>query len=109
MASYLPPTQCADGYTDAATIGPNFACDHASVTVGSSSEDTNEVYFQIAQGTLGDWAWSLEREFAAIPETFTVRGIVGIRFRNKVAGQVATVACNLLGPKDPDFGPGTPL
>lgn len=109
MASYLPPTLCADQYTPLLTLGPSFSCDHASVTVGASSDDTNEVYFQVALGRPGDWQWTLEREFVAIPETFSVKGIVGIRFRNKVAGQPATVACNLLGPTDPDFGPGTPL
>lgn len=110
MATYLPPTACQDVYTAALTVGPNFACDHATVTVGAGTEDQNECYFQVAYGKgPGDYEWIEDREFVAIPETFTVRGIFGIRFRNRVAGQVATVACNLLGPGDPDFGPGTPL
>ena len=109
MASYLPPTACGDGYTQAVTVGPNFTCDHATIVVGATIDDTNECYFQVALGKLGDWEWTLEREFVAIPETFEIKGIIGVRFRNKVAGQIATVACNLLGPDDPDFGPGTPL
>lgn len=110
MASYLAPTECADVYTGALTLGPNFACDHATITVGASSDDVNEVYFQLAYGRgPGEWEWTLTQEFVAVPESFTIRGIIGIRFRNRVAGAVATVAANLLGPNDPDFGPGTPL
>lgn len=109
MGSYLPPTQCDDAYTPKATLGPNFACDHATIVVGASSDDVNQCFFQVALGRVGDYRWTLEREFVAIPETFTIKGIVGIRFRNKTPGQVATVAANLVGPDDPDFGAGTPL
>lgn len=109
MASFLPPTACGDEYTEAATLGPNFTCNHASVTVGADLEDTNACFFQVGLGHPGDWEWTLEREFVALPETFVVKGIIAIRFRNRIAGAVATVAANLLGPSDPDFGAGVPL
>lgn len=109
MGSYLAPTQCSDAYTAAATVGPNFACDHANVTVGANEDDTSACLFQVGIGHPGDWEWTLEREFTALPETFTVKGIIAIRFRNRLPGVVATVACNLLGPEDPDFGAAAPL
>lgn len=109
MASYMPPTLCGDQYTAAATIGPNFSCDHATITVGADAADTAAVLFQIAFGKVGDWEWTVDREFTAIPETFRIGNVIGLRFRNKVAGDVATVSVNLLGPYDSDFGPGTPL
>lgn len=106
---YLPPTACSDQYTDALTVGPSFACDHANIAVGANVSDVNAVLYQVAVGKVGDWRWTDEREFTAIPQTFKIGGdVVGVRFRNKTAGQVATVQCYLLGPKDPDIQPGTP-
>ncbi len=109
MGSYLAPTPCADEYTAALTLGPSFACDHASVTVGANATDTHAALYQLALGTPGDWRWIDEREFTAVPETITIGNIIGVRFRNKVAGQVATVEAFLLGPTDPDVSAGTPL
>lgn len=106
---YLPPTLCADAYTDALTLGPRFQADHANIQVGADISDTNGVLYQVAQGRPGDWRWIDEREFAAVPQTFKIANIVGVRFRNKVAGQQATVQSFLLGPKDPDVQPGTPF
>lgn len=106
---YLAPTLCADEYTDALTLGPRFQADHANIQVGRDTSDTNAILYQVAQGKPGDWVWTDEREFSAMPQTFKIGRVIGVRFRNKVAGQIATVACNLLGPDDPDFGPGTPL
>lgn len=106
---YLPPTLCADQYTDALTLGPRFQADHVTVAVGASANDTASVLYQVATGEPGDYQWSLEREFTALPQAFRIAGVVGIRFRNKVAGTPATVTCFLLGPKDPDIQPGTPF
>lgn len=106
---YLPPTLCADDYTDLLTIGPRFQADHANIQVGADVTDANGVLYQVAQGKPGDYAWTLEREFAAGPQTFKIGNIVGVRFRNKVAGEQATVQAYLLGPKDPDIQPGTPF
>lgn len=106
---YLAPTACADEYTDALTLGPSFSCDHASIVVGAAPGDANAVLYQVARGKPGDWHWTLEREFTAIPQVFRVGGIVGIRFRNAVAGQAATVECYLIGPRDPDIQPGAPF
>lgn len=109
MATYLQPTLCDDDYTAALTLGPSFACDHASVSVGANATDTHAALYQVAVGKPGDWRWMDEREFTALPETFAVGNVIGIRFRNKTAGQPATVECYLLGPSDPDVSPGTPL
>ena len=106
---YLAPTLCADAYTDALTLGPRFQADHANIQVGKDITDTNSVLYQVAQGKPGDYAWTLEREFTAGPQSFKIGNVVGVRFRNKVAGEQATVQCYLLGPKDPDIQPGTPF
>jgi len=101
----LGPVLCADEYTEALTLGPNFACDHASISVGANAGDTAGVLYQLAQGVPGDWRWTDEREFTAIPQAFGIGRIVGIRFRNKVAGKAATVQVFLMGRHDPDIAP----
>ena len=106
---YLPPTACSDEYSDELTLGPSFSCDHANIAVGADVSDVNACLYQVAQGRVGDWRWTDEREFAAIPQTFRIGGgVVGVRFRNKTPGETATVQAYLLGPKDPDIQPGTP-
>lgn len=101
----LGPVLCADEYTPELTLGPNFACDHVSFSVGAKASDPAAVLYQVAQGVPGDWRWTDEREFTAIPQATSVGRVIGIRFRNRVAGQAATVQAFLIGRHDPDIAP----
>lgn len=103
MAAYILNVAAADQYTDALTLGPSFTATKATVTVAN-----NAALIQVAVGKPGDWRWVDEREYFAIPKEFPITGIIGIRFRNAVAGAVAQIICSLSGPADPDFSVGLP-
>jgi hypothetical protein len=104
MADYLNNVAAADTYTDAVTLGPYFAARRATVTVANAA-----VLVQVAVGVVGNWRWIDEREFFFVAQSFTVDRIIGIRFRNAVAGAVAQIMCALTGPADADFGVGLPF
>ena len=101
--AYLDQAQCADQYTDALTMGPDFSARKAIIVV-----EANDVFMQFAQGDPGNWHWTDERDWRSIAQSLSVSNIIGIRFRNATAGQVAIVTCSLLGDSDPDFESGFP-
>jgi hypothetical protein len=68
---------------------------------------------QFAVGHYGRWRWTEEREWDApagpdIINAFRVSNIIGVRFRNAIAGQRARIICNLTSPdgEDPVFESG---
>lgn len=105
MADYINNVAAADGYTTACTLGPDFQAKVAVITVAN-----NPALLQFAVGRLGSWHWTDEREFFSIPQSFKVGNIIGVRFRNAVAGQVARILATLSGgDDDPVFESGLPF
>lgn len=92
----------ADQYTQALTLGPNYQADGVTITVAN-----NPALMQFAVGYPGNWRWADEREWqVAANQSFRVNRVIGVRFRNAVAGAVARIIATLAGPDDPDFGTG---
>lgn len=104
MADYLNNVACADNYTPACTIGPNFDARTVVITIAN-----NPVLMQFGIGKLGDWRWTDEREFFAIPQSFQVGKVIGVRFRNANPGNIARVLAVLSGDDDPAFQSGIPF
>lgn len=104
MADYINNVACGDNYTPALTIGPNYDGKSCVITVAN-----NPVLMQFALGKLGEWRWTDEREFFTIPQSFQVGNVIGVRFRNANAGQVARVLAVLAGDDDPLFQSGMPF
>lgn len=104
MADYINNVSAQDEYAAALTLGPTFTAKSAIITVAN-----NPALMQFAIGRIGDWRWTDEREFFSIPQSFRVGNIVGIRFRNAVAGDPAQILCTLYGDADPVFEAGTPF
>lgn len=104
MADYINNVAAADAYTPALSLGPNFDARTAVITVAN-----NSALMQFAVGKIGDWRWTDEREYFSIPQSFRVGNIIGVRFRNANAGQVARILCTLSGEDDIQFESGLPF
>ncbi len=80
---------CGDSYTAAATIEYQYEGSGGYFQVA-----TNSVYMQLLWGKQGGEQWT--NEILADPCNGSLSpGIIGIRFRNAVAGQVAVVSAGL--------------
>lgn len=101
---YLDQVSAQDEYVDALRLGPDFDTVHALITV-----EDNDAFMQFAQGGTGNWMWHTEREWRAIPQGMVIGNVIGVQFRNAVAGAVAKITADLLTPSDPDFQVGTPF
>jgi hypothetical protein len=104
VADYINNVAAGDKYTDACTLGPDFAMRSAVITIAN-----NPALMQFAVGALGNWHWTDEREFFSIPQSFKVGGVIGLKVRNANPGQVARVLAVLSGPDDVDFEAGLPF
>jgi microcystin-dependent protein len=104
VADFINNVAAADAYTPALTLGPNFTAKTAVITVAN-----NAALMQFAMGTPGQWRWLDEREFFSVPQSFRVGRIVGVRFRNANAGEIARILATLAGDEDPEFDSGTPF
>lgn len=104
----LNSVSCGDNYTDAATIVPVFNSNGGTFNVTSA-----DAFMQLAYiPDLGDnpksqnWAWTQEFR-VPVGNTGAVGslqpGTVGVRFRNYVAGSVATIGATLAGPLEPSI------
>jgi hypothetical protein len=104
VADYINNVAVADAYTPALILGPDYSARRAVITVAN-----NPVLMQFAIGDVGNWRWTDEREFFSIPQSFRVNKVIGVKFRNANAGQVARVLAVLSGDEDPDFESGVPF
>ena len=109
MAEYINNELAFDKYTDAFELGPMWDAKSAAITVSA-----NPAKMQFATGSgPGHWRWIDEREWDApagpnIINAFRVSNILGVRFRNAIAGQRAQIICTLSSDSgdDPVFESG---
>lgn len=104
MADFLNNVAAQDVYSPACSIGPYYEARTAVITVAN-----NAALLQFAVGSYGNWRWMDEREYFSITQSFRVGRVIGVRFRNATAGQVARILATLSGDDDPDFESGTPF
>lgn len=100
MPNPLNSVTCGDGYTDAATIS-----DAWTTNGGWYGITTNSVYMQLQYGVLGTPFWT-EEQFQGVGSAGTLGDdCTGIRFRNAIAGQNATVSGTIALGDEPPLGP----
>ncbi len=89
---------CGDAYTEAATLGPVFGSNGGYFLVSG-----NDAFVQLGYGRQAQWPlWMAETKVGAGSGTLS-KGIVAVRFRNQVAGQVAVVSAGLSSADEPVF------
>lgn len=99
MPNPLNNVTCGDDYTDAATIS-----DVWNSNGGWYSINANSVYAQLQYGTLGEPFWTQEQLLAVGSSGGLGSDCIGIRFRNAVAGQNATVGGAIAQGDEPPLG-----
>lgn len=100
----IPNLATLDQYDSTLTLGP-IATTRGIKYVVANAAVLAQVAALSKSGTLEDWG----DEVLITPETNSLSGAAGIRFKSAVPGSPARVVAQLYFPADPQFGSGTPF